>query len=237
MSTENMITVNAAVICQTGNIRSNNEDNFFFDGDLMIPEEVNQGACVRTNRTAPYHLFAICDGMGGLEGGERAAYIGIRNMHDLYKPIEESSFQTAVRDYAMKTTAEILSDAEKTKKGDKEGTTMVLLYLAGSKGYVANIGDSRLYLLRKGKLQQISQDHSRVFKMMLRGELTREQMRKHPQANAINHYIGMPKEKITEDYIYYEAVRLMNHDRFLLCSDGLSDLMSFERLVEHSSNI
>ncbi len=232
MSAENRITVNAAVISQTGNIRSNNEDNFFFDGELMTPDEVNQGACTRLSRTAPYHLFAICDGMGGLEGGERAAYIGIRNIRDLFRPIEEGRFQKAVSDYAMKATEEILADAEKTKKEQKEGTTMVLLYLAGSRGYVANIGDSRLYLLRRGKLCQISKDHSRVFQMMLRGELTREQMRKHPQANAINHYMGMPKEKIGEDYVHYETVQLMDQDRFLLCSDGLSDLMSFERLEE-----
>ena len=232
MAKKSQITVNAAVISHIGNVRTNNEDNFYFDGMLMQPDEVNEGCSIRVSRTADYHLFAICDGMGGLEGGERASYIGVSGMKELYRPGLDTRFQEAVQEYAMKATDLILEDAANTGKGQKEGTTMVMLYMSGRKGYVANIGDSRVYVIRQGRLAQISKDHSVVFQKMLRGELTREQARKHPQANAISHFMGMAREKIHDDYVSYEEFDLVNGDRFLICSDGLSDLLSFER-IEH----
>ncbi len=230
MLSDRKIAVSAAVISHTGNVRTNNEDNFFFDGFIMEPDHADEGYRTQMDRTDRFHLFGICDGMGGLEGGERASYIGVREMQMLFRPIEDRSIERMIRNYAMKTTDLVLADSRKNGKNQKEGTTMVLLYLYRMKGYVANIGDSRIYLLRRGKLTQISRDHSQVFQMMLRGELTREEMRKHPKANAISHYIGMQREKINDQYINFETVELENNDRFLICSDGLSDLLSFERI-------
>ena len=230
MAAKENVTINAAAISHIGNIRTNNEDNFFMDGQIMAREQVNKGCRVHTRQTDSFHLFAICDGMGGLEGGERASWIGVTGLRDIYRPIEEQDLRVAVRQYAMKATEAVLADAAKNGKSQKEGTTMALLYLRHDAGYAANIGDSRIYLLRKGCLSQITRDHSRVFQMMLKGELTREQMRKHPRANAISHYIGMPKEKINEAYIYSVEFDLAEGDRFLICSDGLSDLISFEQI-------
>lgn len=232
MAARENITVNAAAISHIGNIRTNNEDNLFLDGKVMAPAEVNAGCRIKMKRSDSFHLFAVCDGMGGLEGGERAAWIGVSGLQELYRPIEKDAFREAVSQYAMKATDAVLADAAKNGKSLKEGTTLALLYLRGRTGYAANIGDSRVYMLRKGCLKQITRDHSRVFQMMLKGELTREQMRKHPRANAISHYMGMPKERINESYIYFVKFDLAKGDRFLICSDGLSDLMSFERLEE-----
>jgi protein phosphatase len=232
MAAMEKITVNAAAISHIGNIRTNNEDNFFLDGQMMAQYEVNQGCCVQTKREDCFHLFAICDGMGGLEGGERASWIGVSGLQELYHSIEDDHFQNEVRQYAMKATDAVLEDAAKNGKDQKEGTTLALLYLHDETAYAANIGDSRVYLLRKGCLNQITRDHSQVFQMMLKGELTREQMRKHPRANAISHFMGMPRDRINESYIYFVKFDLAEGDRFLICSDGLSDLISFERIEE-----
>ena len=236
MESEGKITVKAAVISHIGNIRTNNEDNFFLDGTFMAYDQVNDGFRAELEKTAPFHLFGICDGMGGLEGGERASFIGVSEMKPLYASMEDDEIENRIREYAMKATERVLADAEENGKSQKEGTTMVLLYLHGKRGTVANIGDSRAYLLRDGHLTQISRDHSQVFQLMLQGKLTREQMRKHPRANAITHYIGIPKERINEQYIRYGTVELKSGDRFLLCSDGLSDLMSFEKIEEMLSS-
>ena len=232
MAAKGKITINAAAISHIGNIRTNNEDNFFLDGQVMAPSDVNAGSRMQTWQTDDYHLFAICDGMGGLEGGERASWIGVSGLQEIYRPIPEQEFQESVRRYAMKATEGVLADSARNGKNQKEGTTLALLYLRQGTGYTANIGDSRVYLLRKGCLSQITRDHSMVFQQMLRGELTREQMRKHPRANAISHYMGMARDRIGENYIHFTKFDLAQGDRFLLCSDGLSDMMSFERIEE-----
>jgi len=232
MAAKGKITINAAAISHIGNIRTNNEDNFFLDGQVMAQNEVNTGCRVQAQWTDAFHLFAICDGMGGLEGGERASWIGVSGLKELYRPIEDGAFRDALRQYAMKATDAVLADSAKNGKNQKEGTTLALLYLQDETAYAANIGDSRVYLLRKRCLNQMTCDHSQVFQLMLRGELTREQMRKHPRANAISHYMGMPREKINESYIYEVKFDLAEGDRFLICSDRLSDLMSFEKIEE-----
>ena len=80
----NLLQVQACVISHRGCVRENNEDNFFFDGYLMPEDAVNEGTMIDMSTTGAFHLFAVCDGMGGLKGGERASAICVRNMGMLY---------------------------------------------------------------------------------------------------------------------------------------------------------
>ena len=232
------LTVNGCVLCHRGCVRENNEDNFFFNGDLMPENQVDEGALIQARLTKDFHLFAVCDGMGGLKGGERASAICVRSMGMLNSAMPAATVQRAIEIYADKACEAVYQDSVSIGEDGREGSTLALLYLAGGRGYIGNVGDSRVYLLRLGRLYQLSADQSPVFRMMQRGELTREQMRKHPQGNVIGAFIGMRAEKKPTPYVNQFQLPLCEGDRFLLCSDGLSDLLTHEeiqrRLVDNS---
>ena len=226
------ITINATVISHKGCVRENNEDNFFFDGDLMRDETVNEGAVISAKITKEFHLLAICDGMGGLQGGERASSIGVHALDLLNMYMPANTVNRAIDVLAETACKKVYEDSIEIGEAGREGTTMALLYMADGRAHVGNVGDSRVYVLRNGKLYQLSTDHSRVYREMLAGKLTREQMRKHPNANVIGAYIGMSDEKKPKNYGSYFMTGLCAGDRFLLCSDGLSDLLSHEEITK-----
>ncbi len=224
------LTVCGCVISHRGCVRENNEDNFFFDGDLMVDEEVDDGVIISEKISKSYHLFAICDGMGGLKGGERASSICVHDMTMMDVFLPDNSIAKAIDAYAQEACRNVYQDSLDIGEEGREGSTLALLYLASGKAHVGNVGDSRVYLLRMGKLMQLSTDQSPVYRMMQKGQLTREQMRKHPQGNVIGAFIGMAEERKPKPYVEYFSTSLCEGDRFLLCSDGLSDLLSHDEL-------
>lgn len=225
------ITVSAAAISHIGCVRGNNEDNLFFDGDYMRKNEVNGGVRINAVLRRPNHLFAICDGMGGLNGGEDAAAIGVESLSYLEKKLRSGTDMHAyLHNFTANVSQRIFADGE-SKKSGKQGATLALLMLRGEVACVANVGDSRVYLLRMGSLMQLSRDHTMVYTQMLQEKLTREQARKHPSGNRIYQYLGMPLSQIHDDFMYYRECALCNGDRFLICSDGISDLISHEHLT------
>ncbi len=230
------MTLRCAVISHLGCIRENNEDNFYFDGDYMKANEVNAGTRFQALVTRDYHLMAICDGMGGLEGGERASGLAVDMIKDLDRPMEPQE-QTAIIDaYARRASAAIETDGKRKDAKAKEGTTLAMVYITGTMAHIANVGDSRVYILRNGTLSQLSTDQTRVFQMMLAGELTREQARKHPSGNVINAYLGMAADRISKDFVMHRNCTLCNGDRLFICSDGISDLVSHEKMEEILTN-
>lgn len=224
------IAVNGCVISHRGCVRENNEDNFFFDGDLMTENEVNDGAMISISLRRNYHLFAVCDGMGGLQGGERASSICVYSMGMLNMPIPSATVSKAIDIYAEDACNRVYEDSISIGEEGREGSTMALLYLADGKAFVGNVGDSRVYLLRGGQLYQLSEDQSPVFERLKKGELTLEQTRKHPQGNVIGAFIGMPEERRPRPYAKHFMTSLCEGDRFMLCSDGLSDLLMHEEI-------
>lgn len=224
------ITVNACVLSHRGCVRDNNEDNFFFDGDIMTVDEADGGAMICEQITKPFHLFAVCDGMGGLMGGERASSICVQSLGMMNKAIPASGIDRAIDAYADEACRRVYQDSLEIGEEGREGSTLALLYLSGGKAYVGNVGDSRVYLLRMGQLYQLSTDHSPVYQMMKQGQLTREQMRKHPRGNVIGAFIGMSQERRPKPYAAHFSTPLCKGDRFMLCSDGLSDLLSHDEL-------
>ena len=229
-STDNTITVNACVISHRGCIRENNEDNFFFDGDILTADEADDGAEICEQISRPFHLFAVCDGMGGLQGGERASAICVQSMDALNTHLQPAGVSRAVDAYAAEACRRVYSDSLEIGEEGREGSTLALLYLSDGKAFVGNVGDSRVYLLRMGRLYQLSADHSPVFRMMKSGQLTREQMRKHPKGNVIGAFIGMAEERKPRPYVAHFTTRIYANDRFMICSDGLSDLLSHDEL-------
>ena len=121
---------------------------------------------------------------------------------------------------------QILEQARRDESMEGMGTTMVVATVVGSYAYVANVGDSRLYLAADGTFSQVTQDHSLIMEMVRLGELTMEQARNHPDKNIITRAVGTA-ETVKVDFF---DIRLEPGNQLLMCSDGLSNMVSDEEI-------
>lgn len=166
------------------------------------------------------NLFIVADGMGGHNAGEYAS----RHAVETIVSVAEASSSTqpaSILEEAIKTANEALrrkAAEDISMKG--MGTTVVAATIFGHKMYVANVGDSRLYLVNRD-MKQITRDHSFVEEMVRRGELDKETAREHPDKNIITRAVGATDE-IEIDFFETE---ITSGDEILLCSDGLTNMV------------
>jgi len=174
-------------------------------------------------------LWAVADGMGGHEGGEWASgqIVAELGKIDLAHGFEETCEEAL--DSAIKANRQIL--AEGKKRGKSMGSTLVMLVIEGTHFGVLWAGDSRAYLMRGGKLERLSRDHTQVQEMVARGLMTPEQALGHPMGHVLSRAVGVQKE-IELDRVEGE---IQPGDIFLLCSDGLHGVVGDEAIAEHFS--
>jgi serine/threonine protein phosphatase PrpC len=164
-------------------------------------------------------LFAVADGMGGHRGGNVASAMAVEALGRI-DPAGMSSdailraIETANHDILQR------GDAERDLEG--MGTTVTALLIDGEGGRIAHVGDSRAYRLRGGDLIQLTEDHTVVQEFVRQGRLSREDAERHPQRSMLMRALGVDDEVQIEDL----AVDLRPGDRFLLCSDGLTGMLS-----------
>jgi len=223
------MNVRAAVVSSKGCVRGNNEDNFYFNGDLMELGEMDAGASITHTFTDSCQFYAIADGMGGGDHGERASAIAVKQMLDEHKALRTGDPRQTLDAYARRINEIIRKDGLRNGS-DTEGSTLAALCLRDGQAYVANVGDSRVYMLQNGRLLQVSMDHSAVANLMRAGQLTAEQARKAPNNNVITRYLGMDASEIGNEYVYQSNGPVAPGFRFMLCSDGVCDLISNDRL-------
>ncbi len=197
-----------------GKVRDHNEDNFLVDKKLA--------------------LFIVADGMGGHAAGEVASAIAVRTVHDEIKRESELlddyvSGATGGRKVTPKDVVALVEHAvqracskvHEEAAGDPAkrgmGTTLSLLLVVGNQGFIAHVGDSRIYLARDGRVQQVTEDHTVFNELIKRGKLTREQIDKVQQKNAITRAVGV-YERVEVDTL---VVELTAGDALVLASDGL----------------
>lgn len=227
--------VNAVVISHKGCERGNNEDNFFFNGDYMSCEDMDEGAWIIHKFTDELQLYAVCDGMGGAEYGERASNMTVRKMVSLLAKMSPGKdIDSMVSSFCDEASDEVYQDGV-DHNAKYQGTTLAMVVLKGDIAHVFNVGDSRVYLARKEKLTQLSDDHSEVNVLRKAGLLTAEQARKHPKSNVITSYIGISPKERTKDFMYSNQVEVHDGDRLILCSDGISDMMPEDDILDISN--
>ncbi len=232
------LTVSGAVCCHIGHRRTNNEDNFYFSGLFLPLKTMDQGGRARAVFSDGPRLFAVCDGMGGEQGGERASYLAVSSLRRAERALTPGCGEEEMEALIRRISLSIARDAEKNG-GAVEGCTAAMLLFTPRAAVCLNVGDSRVYRLRNGKLDQISRDHSPVYEMVLSGALTREEARVHPRANVISRYLGMTEEEMPSPLGAYRRLRLRAGDTYLMCSDGLSDLMpdqDLEKILQEEEN-
>jgi PPM family protein phosphatase len=171
-------------------------------------------------------VFVVADGMGGAQAGEVAARIAVETFKDGLPgqgPIEE---RLASRAREANRRIFELATADHDRAG--MGTTLTAAYLDGSELAIAHVGDSRAYLFRDGSLTRLTQDHSLVDELVRRGKLSEEEAAEHPQRSIITRALGPEPDVEVDTWTY--PVR--GGDVLLLCSDGLTSMISEERVAE-----
>jgi serine/threonine protein phosphatase PrpC len=202
------LRLDVAQLTDVGRKRPHNEDNMAY----VIPKD----AQVMAKKGA---LFIVADGMGGHAAGEVASEIAVETISSAYYQDDNNEDVTASLLHAIKrANALIHQRAAENMMRSGMGTTCVAAVLRGSTAYIANIGDSRAYLIRAGQVRQVSQDHSWVEEQVRAGLLTRDQARSHAQRNVITRSLGTQSDVDVD--IFTEQV--FEGDTLLLCSDGLS---------------
>ncbi|MDR3136608.1 MAG: Stp1/IreP family PP2C-type Ser/Thr phosphatase [Coriobacteriales bacterium] len=201
---------------------SSRQNEFAFRTEVGYTRAHNEDALV-----AQPPLYAVADGMGGHEAGEVASEIAINTLVE-YAPLINNS-QTLI-DTVAKINQAIIDAAASGRGQPNMGTTLTAAILDGDLLLIAQVGDSRAYLLRGGRLQQLTRDHSYVGELLAGGHISEQDAATHPKRAQITRALGSDPK--TEADIY--EVELALGDRLLLCSDGLNGMVSdsdIERLL------
>jgi PPM family protein phosphatase len=192
----------SAAATDVGRMRKNNEDSYLSSKPVA----------------------AVADGMGGHSAGEVASAIAIEELAALGDrgPWENETAATDdLKQAILRANRRIREMAAGDRKLNGMGTTLVALLEDGDMVHVANVGDSRGYLLRQGELSQVTVDHSLVQELVDDGRLSPEDAERHPQRSVITRALGIEPEVEFDLFTY----KLQVGDRLLLCSDGLSDVV------------
>ena len=171
----------------------------------------------------------VCDGMGGAKAGNIASKIGVETfMEELRKDFYAPSVTDVQILCAVKAANRLIYEkAQSDPDYEGMGTTLVAAVTDGNRVTVANVGDSRCYLIRDGGIQQLTKDHSVVEDMVDRGEIERADAWKHPRRNYITRALGA-EEQVDCDLFFRD---LEPGDVLLLCSDGLSGVVNAQELL------
>jgi len=174
-------------------------------------------------------LWAVADGMGGHEGGEWASgqIVSELGKIDLARGFADTCEEAL--ESAINANRQILLEGK--KRGKSMGSTLVMLVIEGTHYGLLWAGDSRAYLMRGGKLERLSRDHTQVQEMVARGLMTPEQAQGHPMGHVLSRAVGVQKE-VEFDRVEGE---IQPGDIFLLCSDGLHGVVGDEAIEEHFS--
>jgi len=200
----------AAAITDRGRKRPSNEDAFGYS--------VEDG------------VYVVCDGMGGAAAGEIASSIAVDEVLPLLCARDPATPLPAVAQEAVLVANEaIYSRAQRNPKLAGMGTTLVALLVEESRVWAVNIGDSRCYRLRGGRLEQLTLDHSLVEEQVRIGRMSRAEALRSPMRNVITRALGT-QTRVTPDIFQFEAEP---GDLFLLCSDGLSRELSDKQIQAH----
>jgi serine/threonine protein phosphatase PrpC len=200
-------------LTDVGKVRSNNQDAAF--------------SFYSTTRSADewpdFGLFLVADGMGGHQDGEKASAITARSvasqiLKTLYLPMvqgKEDANDTPVNEALVEAVQKANTDV--VAQVPEGGTTITAAIIIGDLAYIAHVGDSRIYLIHKGNIEQITRDHSLVQRLIELGQLTPEEAVDHKQPNVLYRALGQ-NESVEVDTL---TRRLPPNSRLLLCSDGL----------------
>jgi len=231
MSTNNVLLMVAKT--STGMVREHNEDNFISTdningADWYVPQE-------SYNNPPNGSLMAVADGMGGLNAGEVASRVAIESVKQYFSKIEPKGYKdekvlSLLKAAVLQAHKAILEKYRRNPEMEEMGTTLIIGWILNGKLFVGWTGDSRCYYFRESTgLRQLSKDHSYVQTLVDEGKITAEQAFFHPQNNIVTQSLGDREREPEPDTA---LLRLAKDDILLLCSDGLSGMLTDVQIEE-----
>lgn len=217
----------AACGCNQGKKRNNNEDNFYFDGSYMNSDNHGLPSIEETAISLNDDgFFCVFDGMGGGDYGEVASYTASKTTKEFLETgtnINPCDITPSLTKMCEVVNQAVYEAGEKLGSS-RMGSTLVGLYFHAGQAWVCNLGDSRCYFLRNGKMKQISEDHTDEEFMKENGITGRKPY--------LTQYLGIDPDEMTivpsiESYV------LNRGDRFLICSDGVTDMMDDQTICNN----
>lgn len=206
--------------------------------DIGLKRKSNQD-CFRIHATKRYTAAVVCDGMGGAKGGSvasrTAAAAFMKNIKTSFASLDKERMTTGDIDRILVNALNLANTAVYEKAGTSDsyegmGTTLVAAVCMDGKAYIVNTGDSRLYAVRGGEIVQVTKDHSFVQFLVDSGAISESEAANHPQKNIILKVVGVSES--TECDVF----NLASFDYLLLCTDGLSNLVSKEEIFDILTN-
>ncbi len=199
------------------------------DTNVGVTRELNEDSLL----SLPQKLFwAIADGMGGYEAGNVASNMIVASLQELGSRDSLNQLVNSIEDRLLDVNHRILEYADIMLEGRTLGSTVVSLAIKGRVGVCLWAGDSRLYRFRNQQLIQLSRDHSQVEEQIQQGYITAEQAENHPESNVITRAVGAHHQL----YVDINMFSAQLGDIFLLCSDGLYNMVSRAALIETLSS-
>lgn len=217
-----------AILTDQGIVRDHNEDNLaitaFEPVSDLVPESL---------------LCVLCDGVGGHLGGETASRLAVDQITAEIEVTDGSSPLVQLSN-AIQSASELVWKTSQTS-ADLRGmaTTATCAWLFGKRLFIANVGDSRIYLIRHGRIFQISVDHTWLQEALEAGVITRADFKGHPNAHVIKRYVGSETPPIVDTRLMFgehpeknlQGMMLETGDQLFMCSDGVSDLVQENEIV------
>lgn len=191
----------------TGKKREINEDSLFVDKDLG--------------------LFIVADGMGGHQAGEVASGTAVKIIASFIKEnIGKGEPASIIKEAIFKANNEIVINSIEEPNLEGMGTTVVLALQNGGKIYIANVGDSRAYLINDSRIEQLTDDHTLIAELVSAGKMTKEEARVHPKRNILTNAMGA---SLRADACIRPVIAEKG-DCILLCTDGLTDMLTDDEI-------
>jgi protein phosphatase len=225
-------------ISDQGRQRQNNEDRYAVSAHVA-----------GTGNNIPSLLALVCDGIGGHKAGEVAAEMAVEMISSIVTQSDGMQPLQILTKAISLTSDAIYAESQKDVERQGMGATCVCAWVLGEHLFCASLGDSRLYLLRNGNIQQLTKDHTWIQEAMDAGILAPENARSHPNVHVIRRYLGAPEhivpdlrlhlrpDESDEQAMANQGLKLLVGDILVMCSDGLTDLVQPAEILENVSKL
>ena len=212
---------------------------FAIKSDVGQRRKVNEDAAGYFESKNHIPVMMVCDGIGGHNAGEIASAMALMSIGQAWEKTEFNDIEEVYQWLIQKITE--ANEAIFTRSAQYEdlygmGTTVVVASIIGNQLMIANVGDSRAYVLRNFQLKQLTEDQSLVNALLKSGEITPEEAENHPNKNIVTQSLGVTSS-VEIDFV---RMTVKDEDTLLLCSDGLSDMLSLEEIrnvMNHYSDV
>jgi len=229
--------IHVAAITHPGMSGKNNEDNY-----AVSAHQVSQ-----TDST-PSVFAVLADGVGGHQAGEVASEIATETISEIVLNSDAANPFRILEHAITQANQKVAAQSDSNNDHVGMGSTCSCVWIIGDRAYTVSLGDSRIYFIRDGVIQQVTTDHTWVQEAIEHGIITPEQARNHPRAHVIRRYLGSKKpvepdfrlrlhpDETDEQAVANQGLKLQPGDQFLICSDGLTDLVADGEILESLQN-